>query len=622
VSEKDNLIQFLTHIWGEEAGTVFLATKPGPDLFKVERPQRWPLNENNVVQFILAANASRDVYYTPGIFVDTATGKSKEFGRHAKCLWVDVDGYKDGQDAPQAALELIRKTGLIPEPTYRLQSSFESAQHWYWILDEYTPMEVFESINRRLAYWLKADTACWDISHVMRPPFTVNHKYEQRPPVDIIAYNSQIYSIDQFNDLPPVRDQIKEIIEFGDIPDIENVMMQYPWDAKHRDLFRAPKEQFYNEATGDYEGRGNALMRLAYFGAEVGMSDEALFAVIIDADSRWGKFVDRKDRERRYIEFIKKVREKYPSKVFTVEQSTEEITRLWGFRDFLNSKITFKWLVKDLIPQQSINFITATPGVGKSRFVLQFGAALALGEQFLRWNVVGGKKKVVFFSLEMGAPVLKKFVGDLARAGDFDLDSLNEQFKLIPAGEPLDLASSEGEGFMKYVLDEEKPDVVIIDAMGSLSYEDLTEKAAKTIMNKLKGWLNEYGTTFYIVHHNRKPNAISGDKPPTLADFYGNTYGATDAASILGLWRNPKTSGQLEIHTLKSRTGASHRPVILRDSPDRFTFSVMEQEEIDDHYSNAATGTESHSPQRQSVRNRNGAEGENPIFGLFSSTMD
>jgi hypothetical protein len=111
-------------------------------------------------------------------------------------------------------------------------------------------------------------------------------------------------------------------------------------------------------------------------------------------------------------------------------------------------------------------------------------------------------------------------------------------------------------------------------------------------MTELKQYLNTHKCTFYIVHHNKKTDAASINKPPTLNDFYGNTYGATDAASVLSLWQNPqKPTTQVELHTLKSRVGVSPKPLIL-DHRSAFTFSILEHEDGYSEHNEQGTGVQ------------------------------
>jgi KaiC/GvpD/RAD55 family RecA-like ATPase len=587
-------LEFLSDCWGEEDGTVFFAQKKTEDLFRVPPPLIWPKQKDLIQQFISMSNVNWDTYFTPGIFLEGSLTKEKENGWRAKTLWIDLDG----AGAAEAALRTIRETGWLPEPTYRIQTSIHG-EHWYWILDDYVPAAIINNVNRRLTYFLDADKACWDISHVMRPPETHNHKPKHKvdgvsPQVSIAYFNEEIFNIEIFQKLPAIKEQINDLLITGDIPDVEDVIMRYPWDATHIQVFRRDKEHFWNEELKDYTKRGDAMLRVAYFGAEIGMSDEALYSVLLDADNRWNKFTDRHDKQTRLVEMISKVRMKYPHALITEYTVDTELKAVYGFMDFLATKYEFKWIYDNMVPENGINFISARPGAGKSRFILQMMLCLALGRDFLGWKIVGGPRKVLLMSLEMGPPVLKKFMESLARDSDLtdeELSTLNNNFLVVPAGEPLAINSAEGEQFLRKVVADHSPSVVFIDAMGSLDIEELSEGTSKKIMTKLKAFLNEWDITFYMVHHNKKADAASINKPPTLNDFYGNTYAATDAASIFALWNNPGTSpDQVELHTIKHRIGLEPKPIVL-NSRSKFTFSLLDSENNDEQWNPAPKET-------------------------------
>lgn len=583
--EKDGILTFLQHCWGREDSYVYLATKPEPDLWKITKPQKWPENSEQIVQFIIAYNAQgKDIYFSPATYVDNPTAKDKENVKSSRVLAVDLDGYKDGQAAPEAALLALKELGL-PEPTYRLQSSQKGAEHWYWILDKQYPPDVIENMNMRLAYALDADKACWDIPHVFRPPYTHNHKPERRakdgtPPMVTISHFSRVqHNINAFSGTPDVKTQIKDMVEFSkEIPSIGDVLAKYPWDNLHLDIFKMEKKAFWKEASGEYQNRGQTMMRLAYFCAEVGMTDEAMYAVLKDCDDRWEKFVGRRDRDKQMVAFIMRARLKYPTDVFATEivATSEEVKQVFTIKEFLASDYKFDWILEGLITKSSINSISSRPGVGKSRLTLQLAKCLAAGEDFLEFKNVAGPMKVMYLSLEMGGPILKYFVESLVASTDMDLDDIEERFLLVPQGEPLALANPDGAQFFDYLLEEHQPDFMIIDAMSSLSHEDIGEKVAKQIMGKLKAALNKYGITFMLIHHNKKANELNKNSAPSIDDFYGNTFGTTDFASMTALW-NPPNKRFTEFHPLKTRVGASPKPLIL-NGKDQFTF-VIEQEQ-------------------------------------------
>jgi hypothetical protein len=577
--EKDGILSFLQNVWGRDESYVYLATKPEPDLWKITKPQKWPESAHQIVEFIIAFNAqNKDVYFSPATYIDNPTAKDKENAKSSRCLVIEFDGQKDNQSTPAEALAALKEFGL-PLPTYRLQSSKKDNEHWYWILDKHHDPKTIEDTTRRLTYALNADKACWDIPHVFRPPFTHNHKPERKnrdgtSPEVTIAYFSKVqHSLNAFATLPAVKEQLKDMVKFeNDIPAIGDVLAKYPWDNTHLEIFR----------NNEPRDRSNSMVRLAYFCAEVGMTDEAMYAVINDCDERWKKFIGRHDRERQIADIINKARVKYPTDVFAVEivANDEEVQKVFTLKEFLASEYKFEWILDGLITKNSINSISSRPGVGKSRLTLQLAKCLASGEDFLGYKNVAGKLKVMFLSLEMAGPTLKYFVESLVESSEMDVDEVNERMLLVPQGEPLALANPDGAAFFDYLLDEHKPDFMIIDAMSSLSQEEIGEKVAKQIMAKLKNALNKYGITFMLIHHNKKSNELTKNSPPDIDAFYGNTFGTTDFASMSALW-NPPGKRITEFHPLKTRVGASPKPLIL-NGIDQFHFEIeQEQETLD-----------------------------------------
>ena len=564
MSVADDLKIFFTDIWGEEDNIVFMAIKPTPDTFKITPAIVVPRDIDKVIAFTVGKSVHHDVYFTPGTFKEDATTKEKGNGLRAKAVWVDIDGYHEGQGDVETALTLLKELDL-PEPSYRIQSSVPGAEHWYWLLDEYAPAPLINMVNKMLAYYLKGDKACWDISHVLRPPFTRNFKEDyDKPEVKIIRQDRKRLDVGIFKVLP----RVKESLDFIEKPETLLTWQQcekmYPWTSAIWKLSELEKKDFVG--FGGKAKRGAAMVKLGYELAEVGASDEVLFSMLYYVDDKWEKFKDRPDREKYLKDIVLRVRLKYPAMSFTQPARTEEVTELkttedvktmWGWKDFLESEFEYTWLIDNLFPDNAINFVSARPGEGKSRFTLQMACSLAMGTDFLGHEISGGQKKVVYFSLEMGPPVLKYFVEGMSASlkDSIDLDVLNEQVILLPQGAPLDLERDEGQQFFKYVMDSVKPDVVFIDALGSLTSDELNEKASKTISNKLKEWLIAYNCTFFIIHHNRKELQASPNKPPSLSDFYGNTFATTDAATIVSLWRAPNAEeNEVQLHIVKGRT--------------------------------------------------------------------
>jgi RepB DNA-primase from phage plasmid len=116
-----------------------------------------------------------DVYV--GCAVRSQRAGSKNAVAHSWVLWVDCDDHKAG-----AALDAFR-----PKPTIVVRTS-RRGRHAYWALDRPLAVEELERANRRLSFALGADAACADAARILRPPATVNHKYEPAFPVMLERY--------------------------------------------------------------------------------------------------------------------------------------------------------------------------------------------------------------------------------------------------------------------------------------------------------------------------------------------------------------------------------------------------------------------------------------------------
>lgn len=573
-STKELLGEFLDEIWGkgDKPRRVGLSYKATPQSYEIPPLQNWPKSRNIVLEFIQGLNAKgQTVYYSPAMLKPDAISLEKKDVIASWVLWCDFDG-----NAAEAMDRLKALPGL-PAPSSRLSTGLPGHEHWYWLLEAPAAAQSFEPYNKKLAYYLNADMGCWNMNRVMRPPFTTNFmdapKYAGKKiapvTVDFIERNGQRYKLEDFNVLPPTERAIEyNVKELKDIPSIGDVLAKYVWDEKHLDIFKNPPM-----AKG---GRSSALARMAHFGAENGMTDEEIYAIISDIDNRCGKFVGRADRDRRLAEFIVNARVKHPfPNSIKQNYSQENIQLVWTANQLLRSKFKIDWLIDKLIVARTINMITAMPGAGKSRFSMQLAKAMATGSQFLKWPITK-PLKVMYLSLEMQIDMLKHFLEQLTEELP---EEHSNNFLLIPLGRAVDITKPEGMNFIKMLVEEHKPEVVFIDALGKLVLEEIGEVQSKAISNQLISLTTEFGTTFFIVHHNRKDDKSDGKtkKRPTLADVYGNQYITTDAALVLMLWV-PENQANVELIFAKSRAYPSDEYLVMNGKKD-FQFQIKEKEE-------------------------------------------
>lgn len=68
----------------------------------------------------------------------------------------------------------------IPTPTATVESS-PGREQYYWRLCHSVAPEFGQSLNRRLALAMGGDRSGWDLTQLLRPPETRNHKYIDAP---------------------------------------------------------------------------------------------------------------------------------------------------------------------------------------------------------------------------------------------------------------------------------------------------------------------------------------------------------------------------------------------------------------------------------------------------------
>lgn len=575
----DGLGEFFDYLWGNEVGFVYLPYKiSSTDTWK-KVMFRWPKQRNGVITHTLAQSAEgNDVYCAPAIF--KSPRPLRENVKGSNVLWADFDGsVPEGWSAgSDGAVSEPPVDGETPVPTLRIQSSTEQHQHVYWKLDSFTEdLDFIENTNRALAYTLKADTSGWDLGQVLRPPGTTNYKHDL--PVFVLETNSsRRYKTQNFAALRPIKQLVSDNLDIEEIPKVERVISKYTFDDQHYELFFSPSIP---------EGkRSSALMKIGFFGAEHGMSDAEIYSLLLSADDRWGKFKHRSDRKRRLLDIINRARQKHPvglsspegllrlgSSTSSVEESPKYV---WGFEEFMNSEVHIEWALEGLLELGGIGILASAPGIGKTQISLQLGICCALGKPFLKWTPTR-RMKILVLSLEMPHAPLLEFVSTIAREyTSSEHQVLQRNLQIVPLGETLPLDHPDGRKFLEAILDEHKPDGIIIDSMGAVTNSSLADEPKVKELNAYYVHLrNMYGSFIWFIHHNRKATE-NNKKPSELSDIYGNQYITAAASTVLSLWRD---KNGIELSTIKCRLAAEKEPFYITRN-ENLTFSVASEHEM------------------------------------------
>lgn len=529
--ESTDLGEFFVSIWGDTEGYVYLPTKD-PKLPKEEAFDQhffpWPSAKSEIVSFVREQSDSLDVYYAPALFNEPSATKN-DF-KQSQVVWCEFDGV-----LPKSFEQL---------PSVVVQSSSESNRHIYWCLqDAITNFTDLERINRGLTYLYGADASGWDSTQILRPPTTNNFKYESPNKVLLLESNNTSYSSSVFTtyDSPEVLDEIP----LGSIPDVMDLVFKYEWPVGASQLWRS---------TAVVGERSTMLMRLGYYAAEMGMTNEEIYSVIRNADDRWGKFKGRDDRERRLLDLIEKVRVKHPN---LKEELDEHL--ILGWTTLLETEYEVDWLIPNVLQKQGYMLLTGPSGVGKTQFSMQVAKHLALGVDFLNLGITE-PRRILFISCEMGLVELKIFMKNMSEGlPSEDKLTLEQNFKIEPRGEPFYVDNAAGQLELSSMIEYIDPDLLVFDSLGSATGGELSsEQVTKKIMDFNDHIRQQYNLATWYIHHHRKASE-NNKKPKSQDDVYGSNVLFNRATSVFALWPGT-TSNEIEVIELKRRLSERSDP--------------------------------------------------------------
>jgi hypothetical protein len=503
---------------------------------------KWPQKRQDIILHILSHSLDFDVYLSPSLFKAPSAKQQAWKGTHY--VWIEFDGNVP-ENLPKG----------IPEPTIRVQSSETKHEHWYWRLNDFnTDGAAISGLCKSLTYTLDADKSGWDYNQVLRPPGSLHQESTRR--VRLLDRQDSSYGFADFKGLVKLDDIKNSETKITDVPDLQLTVAKYSWDADAWDLF--------NKETQPVGARSSAMTRLGFHCVEMGMTNDECFAILYDADERWGKYKHRspEDRAKRLTGIISHCRGK---KELDAELRLSDRESFISLGDFRSSDIKVKWLYDQFLTERGLGIISASPGIGKTTVSIRLGFAAALGLDFFVWPYVGDKgRRVAFLSLEMSGVEVSKFVGDMWPSFKAEQQAeLDKNFFLLPLGYSLPLADKKHQQNILDEIDKHEIDFLIIDSLKAATALD--ERKLDVFFE----WINknvreERNVTVWIVHHNRKPPNETGAsrRPKDLGDLYGDTFITAHPTAVISLYRRSKN--EIEVIPLKVRLAEQGDPFVLR----------------------------------------------------------
>ena len=257
----------IRRVFGENEGYVCIAygTKDG----KTFREEffKYPNDVPEILNLVNRVYTGHNVWYTPMLL--DAKRRKKEHVTVTPCAWSDLDTCDPDL--------------LLVEPSFLVESSPGRFQA-LWMFERPVDPDNAENISHRIAYKHAddgADRSGWDLTQLLRFPYTYNYKYASTPIVKPIEFNRKKYRLTDFEeDYPQVAG-----FQYLDIPmpDAADIPDATAFIDKNVHKFTPMMRKLFSEEMPIGESWSESLWKLELSLFEAGFSRAQVFGVVREA---------------------------------------------------------------------------------------------------------------------------------------------------------------------------------------------------------------------------------------------------------------------------------------------------------------------------------------------------
>lgn len=184
--------EFFESIFGAHEGYVCIAHAKATKRAFIETYFQWPKDIAKMMAHISKVQAGHNVWFCAQLL--DKPKRVKENVGECYALWADLD------ECPP--------TEIVPRPPIILSSSLDRWQA-FWPLTKGVEPAIAEDYSHRIAYAYKdkgVDQSGWDLTQLLRVPFTYNYKYGDHPVIDVelelgVRYDPKLFRND-FDHVP------------------------------------------------------------------------------------------------------------------------------------------------------------------------------------------------------------------------------------------------------------------------------------------------------------------------------------------------------------------------------------------------------------------------------------
>lgn len=435
------------------------------------------------IRAFVRKHRSSDIYMCPQGFSEAR--RHKDYAKAPHLAFADLDECKINE--------------LPLKPTVLIESS-PGRYVGYW----YTDGPVSEDLNRRITYFVGADTSGWDFTQVLRFPGTKNHKYDNKPTVKIKWADGPRYQVSRLEKMVPEIEDDDGKQQGGDAQDI--------YEDYEDVIPRRVRKELVNPQVTQGK-RSEVLWWMIQELLEVGMKEDEVFTLLWD--NEWNKFQERRGGERMLERQISKAmgqhvggsakpkgKKKLKSKR---DKAKEEGKSFFNVVSMDAVEVEqHDWLVEDFIARGEPCLIEGDPGVGKSYFIMWMCIHFCDGKP-LPWEKDQSPRKpmrVAYCDTENSkGTVTKGRLVDNGLKNQHNYIQLDEFFS-IKDEEHLDALEQE-------IILGQKIDALIIDPINPYlgDADNYNAKDVQQSLQDLKSICRLHGVSLIMVRHLNKSKA-------------------------------------------------------------------------------------------------------------------
>lgn len=272
-------LDFFRLIFGNETGFVGIAYKGKTDKHFTEKFFAYPEELNEMCTDISrTAQSLTHVYFCPQLLADKnfkregskGSARVKENVKTCTVLWADLDTCNPATLQVPASIVIQSSSG-------RWQA--------FWRLEEPLRPEDAEAICMKIAYFHAdsgADRSGWDLTQLMRVPYTPNYKYGDlttAPLVTVVRTEPSLFRVDDF-DIYPAYNGLKFIDNplpvDADLPDEDPLEIL----QRYRLVLNPAAFSLYDEVPQEGQDWSATQWKLVKILVEAGLRQEETFVVV------------------------------------------------------------------------------------------------------------------------------------------------------------------------------------------------------------------------------------------------------------------------------------------------------------------------------------------------------